>query len=256
MTSDPWWPFGAPSRKERARLICFPFAGGGASVYRSWREAGPAGLEICPVQLPGRERRIRETPFRRVRPLVDRFMERASGEIPRPYAFFGHSMGALVAFELARELQDRRLPGPDLLIASAARPPHRMRRADPLHALPDQDFRAALRDLQGTPEAVLEHDELMALVLPTLRADFELCETYEYRDGRPLGCPILVIGGTNDPNVSPEVLREWDRMTQAGCGELILQAGHFFLDEHGGAILKRIEEEMTRAAGDARRPLS
>lgn len=252
MSPDPWWPLGALPQGGAARLVCFPFAGGGASIYRAWRRLQPDGLDVHPVQLPGREGRIREPAFRGVGPLVDRLMATIPEGIPPPFALFGHSMGALIAYEVSRRLEEMALPGPHLLVASAARPPHLMRRADPLHGLPDQAFRAALRDLEGTPEAVLEHDELMELLLPTLRADFELCETYEYRDRPPMACPILVIGGAEDRSVSPPILREWVKMTRGGFSELMLPGGHFFLDEHAAAILKRIEEKM----GGAGRPRS
>jgi len=185
-----------------------------------------------------------------VEPLVDRLLAAIPSGIPGPFALFGHSMGALIAYELTRRLEEGGGTAPTLLIASAARPPHLMRRADPLHSLPDRAFREALRELEGTPEAVLEHDELMELLLPTLRADFELCETYEYRDRPPLACPILVVGGAEDRSVAPGLLREWVKMTRGGFSELILPGGHFFLDAHGPAILKRIEEKM----GGAGRP--
>jgi len=254
MNPEAWWPFGAPSSAAGARLICFPFAGGGASVYRAWRRSSPPGMDICPVQLPGREGRIREAPFRRIEPLIDLLAESLPPGLFPPYAFFGHSMGALIAFELARRLVDRGHPPPAVIFPSAARPPHRMRRSHPLHALPDEAFRAALRDLEGTPDAVLEHEELMELLLPTLRADFELCETYEYRGPDPLACPVLAFGGSEDPNVSPEELRGWGEMTRGGFRDLILPGGHFFLETHSEEILRRVREAIPASGGPRSSP--
>ncbi|HXI02844.1 MAG TPA: thioesterase domain-containing protein, partial [Candidatus Saccharimonadales bacterium] len=164
--------------------------------------------------------------------------------------------GALIAFELAGRLREMGLPEPRLLVASASRAPHRTKRASPIHSLPDAAFRDALRDLEGTPEAVLAHDELMELLLPTLRADFELCEKYVHDGEDPLECPILAIGGTSDPNVTTAELGEWRAMTRGAFSEQILEGGHFFLEDHAAGILRLVEEMALGGgappAGDSR----
>lgn len=242
MTADAWLPFGSPTQGAALRLFCFPFAGGGASVYRSWRQIAPAGLDVLPVQLPGREGRIREAPCRNAASLAETLAGALSPHMSRPYALFGHSMGALIAFELAGRLREMGLPSPRLLVASASRAPRRTNRVNPIHSLPDAAFRDALRDLEGTPEAVLAHDELMELLLPTLRADFELCEKYANDGSNPLGCPILAIGGSSDPNVSTAELQEWRAMTRGAFTGRVLEGGHFFLDEHAAGILRLVGE--------------
>jgi medium-chain acyl-[acyl-carrier-protein] hydrolase len=255
MSPDAWLPFGPPTQGAAVRLFCFPFAGGGASVYRAWRQTAPAGLDVLPVQLPGREGRIREAPYRSAGPLAEALAGALASHMSRPYALFGHSMGALIAFELAGRLRKKGLPAPRLLVASASRAPHRTKRADPIHCLPDAAFRDALRDLEGTPEAVLAHDELMELLLPTLRADFELCEKYVHDGNDPLGCPILTIGGTSDPNVTAAELGDWRAMTRGVYTEHILQGGHFFLEEHAAGILALVSETVLGGempAGDPR----
>src|SRR5512132_3878400 len=171
MNDAAWWPFDAPGSTGRIPLVCLPYAGGGASAYRLWRRLQPASIEVCPVQLPGREGRIRETPYRRVEPLAETLAGLLAPCAGRPFAIFGHSMGALIGFVLARRLRAMGLPGPAHLFVSAARPPGEMRRGEPVHTLSDESFVHALRALRGTPEQVLEHRELMELLLPTLKAD-------------------------------------------------------------------------------------
>ncbi len=250
MTQGSWWPFGAPRESARVRLVCLPYAGGGASVYRAWSRASDPDIEVCPLQLPGREGRIREAPYRRVEPLVEALLPVLEPVLSRPWAIFGYSMGALIGFEIAKRLVAEERPAPLALIAAAARPPHRMRTAHPLHALADGDFTAALRDLKGTPEAVLSHAELMELLLPTLRADFELCETYVCRYKEPIACPITAIGGTRDPNVPLEDLHAWGDLTTAGFRAFPLEAEHFFLESHASEIRLRVGEALSAGAAN------
>lgn len=249
-----WWPFGAPADPDRIPLLCLPFAGGGASAYRSWRRAQPAGIEICPIQLPGREARIRETPHRRVEALVEELAPTLAPLAGRRWALFGHSMGALIGFELTRRAAEWDLLPPAHLFVSAARPPAAMRRGAPLHALPDAAFLATLRELKGTPEEVLAHDELMDLLLPILRADFEMCETFMHPGGGPLGVPITAFGGAHDPQVSEDDLEGWGRETTGSFDVVRLPAHHFYLEEHASTILSCVAARLNGGGnGDARR---
>lgn len=161
-----------------------------------------------------------------------------------PHAFLGHSMGALIAFELAHRARSLGLPGPLALFVSAARAPHLPMRAAPLHMLPDAAFVSALRDLDGTPEAVLAHRELMELMMPVLRADFELCETYAYRDRGALACPITTFRGADDPSVSEADIQAWASLSSARFGALTLPGGHFFLEPGFTQILRHVEESL------------
>ena len=227
------------------RLLCFPYAGGGASIYRTWPSSLPPEIEVLPVQLPGREARIREPAFTSLPPLIDGLLPALGrGLLDGPVAFFGHSMGALVAYELARALRDAGSPRPLHLFVSARRAPDLPARTAPIHALPEPEFRQRLRELNGTPEAVLEHPELMELLGPTLRADFTLIETYEPTSAPPLDCPITAFGGVDDPDVSEEEMAAWRRFTTAAFQLRMLPGDHFFLAQDSGEALRR---EIARA---------
>ncbi|MFN8546785.1 MAG: alpha/beta fold hydrolase [Candidatus Eisenbacteria bacterium] len=240
-----WWPFGAPDPGARARVVALPFAGGGASIYRGARRVWNQRFDLAPLQLPGREGRIREAPYARMDALLDAAAPVLAASLPAPYALFGASMGALIAYELAGRLSALGHPAPSLLVLAASRAPHRVDRSTTIHQLPEDDFIEALRAMKGTPEEVLAHRELMALVLPTLRADFALCETYRYTPRAPLECDLLIFGGTADPNVPTGELEAWREMTRGACRTRIFTAGHFFLEEEGNAVWS----EVARALG-------
>lgn len=239
MTLDQWLPAGPPPPRDQAPLLlfCLPYAGTGSSVYRGWAAAAPSGVAVCPVQLPGREQRLREVPLRRVDELVDALDEALRPAIDRPFAIVGHSMGALLAYEWARRLSI----GPDArppvhLFVSARSAPTRPSSRPPVHALPDAAFLAELRRLRGTPEAVLAHDELLRLLLPTLRADFECVETYRWAPGPRLPIPISVFGGTDD-DVTREDLNAWLTLSDVGGAVHLLPGDHFFLHAQRDRLL-------------------
>jgi medium-chain acyl-[acyl-carrier-protein] hydrolase len=225
----PWILTFHTAAAPRARLFCFPHAGGGASAFREWAGLVPAGVEVCAVQPPGRENRLREPPLTALPPLV---VEAAAALLPwldLPFAFFGHSLGALAAFEVARQLRRQGAPTPTWLFAAGCEAPQRLRPADPpLHALPRERFLAELRRLEGTPEAVLNSAELLDVLLPLLRADFAVLETYRYRPELPLACPITAVGGVEDRQISRDDLAAWGEQTAAGVEMHLLPGGHFF----------------------------
>jgi medium-chain acyl-[acyl-carrier-protein] hydrolase len=231
----------------RTRLFCLPFAGAGASVYRSWRGGAPS-LEICPVQLPGREERFREAPQRRLDELAALLVGELGPRLDEPYALFGYSMGALLAFEVAhRAVAAGRLP-PVALFAAAAAAPHLQDRREPLHRLPDADLVAALRRMDGTPPEVLGEAELLELLLPVIRADFEVCETWTPAARVPLACPIVAFGGSADPTVPSDRLDAWAEVTSGAFRAVRFAAAHFFLRSHEREILARVQETMTALA--------
>lgn len=242
---SPWFPYRSQRPDARVRLYCFPFAGGGASAYRGWAAALPEAIEVWPVQPPGREGRIQEPAFTRVEPLVAALAAALEPDPGggRPFAFFGHSMGTLIAYELARALARERRPGPAHLFVSAHRAPQQPPREDPIHGLPEPEFRERLRQLNGTPEEVLEHPELMELLGPLLRADFALNETYEHRDGPPLACPLTAFGGEADPDVTPADLRLWAERTSGPFRLHVYPGDHFFLHHGPGQALR---EQLAR----------
>lgn len=227
---DPWIAHYRPNRAARMRLFCFPYAGGSAMTYRGWSDELPPEVEVLPVELPGRASRFREPAFRRVTDLVAAAADALAHRLDRPYAFFGHSMGSLIAFELARELRRRGIDTPRVLFASARRAPDVPFQEKAVHALPEDEFIVRLRELNGTPEEVLEHPELMEMMLPLLRADFEINETYEYRPEEPLAASIHALGGLADSGVSREHLEAW---RPHGRGEFSLRmfpGDHFYLN--------------------------
>jgi medium-chain acyl-[acyl-carrier-protein] hydrolase len=233
------------------RLFCFPYAGGGASAYRGWAASLPADLEVCPVQLPGRESRLREPAFDRPEPLVATLADALGAHLDLPFAFFGHSMGAMLSFELARELRRRGSALPLHLFVSGRRAPQVPSREEDIHALPEPEFLAKLRELNGTPEEVLQHAELMRLLTPVLRADFAVNETYVFRPEAPLDLGISAFGGLGDQEVTREDIVGWSEHARGPFRLRMLPGDHFFLHSARDLItesLARDLAEITRRA--------
>jgi medium-chain acyl-[acyl-carrier-protein] hydrolase len=181
-----------------------------------------------------------------MRPLVLDLAEAMSGLLDQPLVLFGHSMGALVGFELARRLHRDYAASPIALLAAACPAPQLPRRRRPIHALPSIQLWAEIRRFGGTPQAVLESEELMTMVEPALRADLAICETYEYTDDRPLDCPLIAIGGSSDDDVSGAELQAWRSQTTSFFRIEMLQGGHFFSGGDLARVLDVIEREAIR----------
>ncbi len=247
LKNNRWLAYRKARPAAKLRLFCFHYAGGAASVFRTWQEALPASVEVCAVQLPGRESRLREALFVSAEPLLDALAENLQPALDRPYAFFGHSMGAILAFELSLRLRDRGLGGPEALILSGRRSPHSPETDRPIHDLPGEEFRSELRKLNGTPEEVLAHPELMELLEPVLRADFAVCETYEHPSSEPLTCPMTILGGIDDSKTPLDVLEGWRRYTQGTFRLKRFPGDHFFLNGPSRSqVLQAIAEETQR----------
>lgn len=219
----------APGATARPQIVCFPFAGGGASAYRQWGKAFRPDIDVCALQLPGREDRLAEPLLRSVDAVVEALVPVLKPVLDGPYVLFGHSMGALIIFGVARRLAASGGPLPRHLFVSAHRAPDLPDRRSPLHPLPEPEFIERLRTFAGTPELVFEEPDLAEIVLPILRADFELCETYEYADAAPLPCPITAFGGVEDPTVDRDELDGWRRHTSARFDLRMFPGGHFYL---------------------------
>ena len=241
----PWLARTAPAPDARLRLFCLPYAGGSAAAYRGWG-AALAGVDVRPVLLPGRERRIAEPAYERVEPLVDALATAIRPSLDLPYAIFGHSMGALVGFELARALRGRGAPPPALLVASAHRAPGLPASEPPGSHLPDAELIALLRRLGGPHQAHLDEPDLAALLLPAVRADFALCERYVYRAAPPLACPVLALRGRGDPTVDIEQVRPWGRETTAGFEMRELDGDHFFVHTAARQVTDAIAASVAR----------
>jgi medium-chain acyl-[acyl-carrier-protein] hydrolase len=239
------WNISARSDAQaRLRLFCFPYAGGGASIFRTWTSAFPLEIEVCPIQLPGRENRLREPPFTQLSPLVQALADVFQPYLDLPFAFFGHSLGALISFELARQLRGRSAPLPIYLFVSGHAASQCSPSPQPVQTLSDAEFLTKLRSFNGTPETVLQHPELMEVLLPMLRADFGMVKAYIYSPEEPLPCPITAFGGLQDSLVSRDDLEAWRNQTSSGFTLHMFPGDHFFLRSARILLLQIIAESL------------
>lgn len=239
MTEIKKWLARQPVRGERRlRLFCFPFAGGGAQTYRTYSQLLPEGVEVCAVQLPGRERRFGEPALTSIEETVDCMLPIMRQLVELPYVVLGHSLGALLGFELVRRMRAAALPMPAHLVVSGHRGPQLPDPDPPIHGFPDDEFIEELSQLNGTPSEVFESQELVALMLPLLRADFTAAETYQYAGEPPLACPITALGGDLDPLVSVSEIEGWRAQTAAAFDHHILQGDHFFFQQSQTQFLR------------------
>jgi medium-chain acyl-[acyl-carrier-protein] hydrolase len=230
--NSPWLEHARPRPSARLRLFCFPFVGADASIFRTWSECLPEYVEVLPVQIPGRGKRFRETPIKQLTVLKEKLFDALSPFFDRPIAFFGHSMGALVAFEFARHVQACRNQEPLCIFVSGCKPPHSKLRASrdakPISRLSEQDFIAELARLNGTPRELLEDRDSLRAFIPVLRADFELLETAEYEHDPVLKCPIIAFCGTNDVQATPDTMQRWRELTSGTFNFNLIAGDHFF----------------------------
>jgi medium-chain acyl-[acyl-carrier-protein] hydrolase len=242
------WISSLPARRGspvQLRLICLPYAGGGASIFNGWQDEIPSGVEVCPVQLPGREGRWNEPAFTDMHALVSLLSRVLRPLLDVPFALFGHSMGALISFELIRQWRRDGAALPERLFASGARAPH-LRPDVRIHDLPDALFMKRLVAFKGIAEEVLRNRELLEVVMPTIRADFAVCETYAYRPENPVPCAISAYGGQQDRMVQQGHLAAWRRHTQTAFGARIFPGAHFFLFTERRQFMRELSAELTR----------
>lgn len=223
-------------------MLCFTYAGGSTAAFRGWEELLP--VNVRPVLLPGRDGRLHEPAPTRLPQLVAELTEHVGPRITSETIFFGHSMGALLAFELARELRRRQLPLPAKLLLSAYPAPHLANPKKPIHKFPDEVLKAVLRK-EGVPPATLANTQIMDALLPTLRADLELCETYEYLDEPPLEVPFAIYGGTEDWRVTEADLQGWDRHTSRGATHTMISGLHLFINLSRDELVKAIQRDLS-----------
>lgn len=226
------------------RLFCFPYAGGTPSVFRNWSDGLPTDVEVCPVQLPGRGTRLMEPPFSQLPPLIEALAEALLPLLDKPFALFGHSLGSLLSFELARRLRTNYGLRPVRLFVSAGLAPQIPHRGLPIHNLPEREFSAELRRLNGTPGELLNHKELMDIVLPSLRADFALYESYRYSSAPPLNCPISTYGGLSDRKVRHSDLERWRDQTSVSFSIRMFSGDHFFLKTTEPTLLRVLSQDL------------
>lgn len=235
---NPWLRISQPNPRARLRLFCFPYAGGAASIYRTWHKHLPADIEVCAVQLPGRENRINEEPLADAGELVQALMPDIVPYLDRPFAFFGHSMGTVIAYELAQQLRSHGKT-PTHLFVSGRRAPHLPEPDTLLHTLTSDDaFLAELqRRYNNIPAIVFEHAEMREIFTPLLRADLTLVETCECRTEPALHCPIIAFGGDADGRASSNELMAWQELTQSDFDWHLFPGGHFYLAEQAEPLL-------------------
>jgi medium-chain acyl-[acyl-carrier-protein] hydrolase len=247
---NPWVSQLRPNPRASLRLFCFPYAGGGAAPYRPWADVLPRNVEVCPIQLPGREMRIKQTAFSDVFALVDALVSNIVPLLDRPFALFGHSMGALVAFELTRRLMHDRHPLPERLFVSARVAPSVQLKFAPIHKLPDDELIREIVKLNGTDKDVVGQTELMKLILPTLRADLALHEEYRYSAGPLLECPIVAFGGLQDFKVDAEDLDAWRNHTSGPFTKRMLAGDHFFISAPQSSFVNLLALELQKSVAN------
>lgn len=240
-----WLVCTQPKPDARLRLICFPFAGGGASAFSDWNDSLPDDIELSAVQMPGREERLRETLLTDMSELIDQLSAQLQSLADKPYVFFGHSMGAIVCYELARRLRDTNSPLPAHLFLSARAAPQ-LQELSELRYLDGDAFIARLHDLYGAvPEAIRNSTELQEVFLPILHADVTLLETCNVGPGEPLDCDITVFGGADDPAISAAMLAGWQQCTSAGFSQHEFPGGHFFIQAQREAVLAAVVDAVS-----------
>jgi medium-chain acyl-[acyl-carrier-protein] hydrolase len=239
-SGTPWFEYAPLAQKGSLRLFCFPYAGGSTQEFRLWKSQLPPQISLCLVHLPGRERRIREPLISNLQELIQNLADHIFLDPQIPYAFFGHSMGTSVSFELARELRRRKQPEPVHLFVAGRTAPQWPRVDHAIFRLPHDQFIAEIRKLHDTPPEFLENNELVEMLIPILRADFELIGTYQYLPERPLSCPITAYGGLRDEKVSAIGLQAWKEQTSSAFRARMFPGGHFFIQNRSfiGAFMQ------------------
>lgn len=242
MNPSPWFVSPRIDPNAEFRLFIFPYAGGSPAAFGKWTIEN---IECWTAHYPGRGSRYSEPLIKNIPSLVEPLSQAMYPFLDKPFAFFGHSMGAVVAFELVRSMRRNKLPQPKLFFVSACGAPHLPDPHPPIHALSNDEFLAALQKLNGIPSELLRQPEAIQLLLPIVRADFEAIEIYQFVSDHPLEIPIVAIGGSYDPRVSRERLEGWSTQTNASFKLHIFDGDHFFIHTEKEKILDLIQEEMT-----------
>lgn len=238
-----------PARNPAARLVCLPHAGGSAPFFRPVAVALGEGADVVCVQYPGRQDRRAETPIAEMSVLADRLAEiLCADDDGLPLTLFGHSLGAVLAFEVARRLEaDGRTPA--RIFASGRRGPA-THRDEAVHKLDDAGILAELRAMNGTVSVLLDDEELMRAALPSLRADYQAVERYSCAPDATVACPITALTGDQDPKTTLAEAREWERHTTGGFELEVFSGGHFFLTEHAAAINELLRRHLAKQAAN------
>lgn len=240
-----WFQVLKPLNMPSKRLFCIPYAGGSASAFATWQDALPGDIEVCALQLPGHFGRMHEACYTDLKTIVTEIVKAITPYLNDcDFCLYGHSMGARVAFEVAAELSRQNLTLPKQLLVSGAKAPQLERNKKPIHALPHDEFFEEIDRINGTPKAVLENKELAELILPILRADFQVCETWSPETEYVLDIPVRIFGGLNDPGVSIDDLDAWQQRTSSEFKRHMFPGDHFFINPHKDKLLRLLAKYM------------
>lgn len=225
-----------PKKNPKLRLFCFPYAGGSASIYHEWGGFFEENIEVVAIQPPGRTSRINEPPHQTMAALVAEIITQAAYITSTLYVFFGHSLGGQVAFELTRQLTLHGFKLPEHIITSGSRVPHIPSKNEKTYNLPHDEFIASLKVLKGTPTQLLENDELMSFLLPLIRADFKIAESYQIPKTE-VSCPITVFSGTKDSGITAQQLMQWRDLTSKIFEMKKVDGEHLFIHSHKEEVI-------------------
>jgi surfactin synthase thioesterase subunit len=234
------------NKKPTLRIFCFSYAGGGVSTYRNWPALLPKNIEVVAIQLPGRESRFAEAPIDSLSGLLSKLTQEVPKLFDVPFVFFGHSLGALVAFEFTRTLRALRLPSPEKLFVSGRRAAHLSLDRKPFHQLSDDELIEEIKKFDDSNQELFDNRDLMKLMMPTLRADFTIHDTYQYTNAEPLQTPITVFGGLDDYTTDHESLTAWQKHSQQEINVSMLSGEHFFIDTAREVLLHRLTKELEK----------
>lgn len=253
--TDLWFNIAKANPRAKLRLFCFPYAGGSSAAFSDWALELGEKVEVVGVQPPGRGNRFLEPPISSLRQMVDELTGAIMPLLGKPFVFFGHSNGALVCFELARELSKKGMAGGLLHVVISGNPAPQVRSFDTvLHDLPDALLMEKLRELRGTPEEILQNNELLELFMPVLRADFAIAETHRFVSDPPLECDLTLFGGLDDYHISRDDLLAWGEIAEGSVDLQTFQGGHFFINESKAEVLAALRRRITQLAADLERP--
>ena len=242
--ANSWFFCNKPKPGAAMRLFCFPFSGGGASVYRTWSDAMSEEVEVCSVQLPGRESRYSEARETDIATLVENIVNAFESYQDKPFAFFGYSLGALLAFEVSRELRRKSMDTPSHLFVAAMRAPHTPSVHPPLSSLPDEEFLNKIDYYYQPQDEAWNNPDLRELFLPILKDDIALSDGYAYQDEKPLHCPIDVFAGEDDRGAPTALTQRWSEQTCNAMNYHVFKGGHFFINDSLGEIQSLVKNTL------------
>ena len=240
----PWIQYQKTSDDPSMRIFCFPYAGGSALFYARWFRYLDENAEVFPIQLPGRESRIDEPLLRVMSVVINKIVEEISPYMTENTAFLGHSMGSMIAYEVARTLSERNMPMPKHIFLSGAVPPDMIGECEKIHMLSDEQFCEKLKGYESITSELMKYPEFFKFFLPVIKADFELIETYRFDKKWKMPCPVTVFSGTEDPYVPENALAQWGRFCEQEPQIITYSGNHFFLKEHTAEICRVITDSM------------